>query len=124
MTLLDPTGRPIPGSSAQPVITIVLEGRTLNFGANTIVLNKLPLESRKKILEILTRLLLQTAALFVLFFLSGCAARQAPHAEAPGQRFWHDCQEVTPANPDGFQHFVCTDFQKRQWEVFVRREGK
>jgi len=58
VSLLDSTGRPI-SSSAQPVITIVLEGRTLNFGANTNVIRKLPLESKKKIIEIIGKLLLE-----------------------------------------------------------------
>jgi hypothetical protein len=58
VNLVDPTGRPV-SSSAQPVITIVLEGRTLNFGANTELIKKLPRESRGKILEILTGLLLK-----------------------------------------------------------------
>lgn len=124
MSLVDSTGRPITGSSAQPVLTIVLEGRTLNFGANTVVLNKLPLESRRKILEVLTKLLLNAIAIFVFFLIAGCATRQAPHKDPPGQRFWRQCEEVVPAKPDGFQHFLCVDFKERRWEVLTRREGK
>lgn len=56
MSLVDPAGRPV-GSSAQAVLTIVLEGRTLDFGANTPIINKLPRESRIKIAEVVLKLL-------------------------------------------------------------------
>ncbi len=57
MSLADSSGHPIAGSSAQPVITIVLEGRTLNFGANTKVIQQLPRDSKFKIAETLLKLL-------------------------------------------------------------------
>src|SRR5258708_4722148 len=58
--ILDASGRSTRlSSSTQPVLTIVLEGRTLDFGANTQLIDRLPLESRKKILEILTAILLK-----------------------------------------------------------------
>jgi hypothetical protein len=57
MSIVDPQGRAI-SSSAQPVLTIVLEGRTLNFGANTTIISKIPREARLKILETITKLLL------------------------------------------------------------------
>lgn len=58
--LLDASGRSTRlSSSTQPLINIVLDGRTLNFGANTQLIDKLPLESRKKILEIVAAVLLK-----------------------------------------------------------------
>lgn len=59
MSLVDGRGRPL-SSSAQPVITIVLEGRTLNFGANTHVIDALSHESKVKVLEVIRKLLLGT----------------------------------------------------------------
>jgi hypothetical protein len=57
--VLDASGRPARlSSSTQPVLTIILEGRTLDFGANTKLIAKLPRESRVKMLEVLTTLLL------------------------------------------------------------------
>jgi hypothetical protein len=125
VSLVDSSGRPIIGTSAQPVLTIVLEGRTLNFGANTQLIQKLPIDSRRKILEILTTLLLKAAVLFFCFLqLAGCAGRHAARSHPPKEKFWNDCQEVMPARPDGFQHFSCTDVNQHKWQVLVRREGK
>ena len=56
MSLVDPAGRPI-GSSGKAVLTIVLEGRTLNFGANNEIVQQLPRESRIKIAEVVVKLL-------------------------------------------------------------------
>lgn len=121
MSLLDANGRSIAGSSAQPVISVILEGRTMSFGANTILINKLSIESRKKILEVLTKLLLGVAALFVLSF-PGCAARK-PQAQTP--HFWRDCQTddryPVSVKPGDQQHFICTEADNgKKWEVAVR----
>ncbi len=56
MSLVDPAGRSI-GSSAQTVLNIVLDGRTLNFGANSEIVQQLPRESRIKIAEMVVKLL-------------------------------------------------------------------
>ena len=42
--------------SAQPVITIVLEGKTLNFGANSNLIRQLPRDTKVKIAETLLKL--------------------------------------------------------------------
>ena len=57
-------------------------------------------------------------------FLAGCAGRKIPQQQPPGERFWHDCQEVVTAKPDGFQHFLCVDRYEKQWEVLIKRAGK
>lgn len=119
--LVDPQGRPI--TKGEPLIGIVLKGRKLNFGANQALIRQLPIETRRRIIEAVTKLLMGVVALLFLF-LSGCAGRPAPHANAPQQKFWHDCQETVPAKPDGFQHFICRDVKDRRWDVLVRREGK
>ncbi len=64
-----------------------------------------------------------TAVLLLAGTLSGCGARRTPHSDRipETERFWERCQENVPANPDGFQHFICTDVKKRQWEVLIRK---
>jgi hypothetical protein len=58
--ILDASGRPTRlGSATLPVLTVVLEGRTLDFGANTQLIKKLPRESRVKMLQLLQALLLE-----------------------------------------------------------------
>lgn len=63
------------------------------------------------------------AAIFLLVgILPGCASRRIARDHVPQeQKFWNGCEETTPANPDGFRHFTCTDFRKKQWEVLVRK---
>ena len=58
--------------------------------------------------------------------IAGCAGRQIPRSDRipEEQHFWHGCQEVVPANEDGFQHFICIDVHSKRWEVLIRREGK
>lgn len=56
MSLVDSNGRPI-SSAAQAVITIVLEGRTLNFGANMRLLSTFPRETKIKIFKAIETLL-------------------------------------------------------------------
>lgn len=41
----------------QPVITIVLEGRTMNFGANSKLIATLPRETKIKTLEAIAKVL-------------------------------------------------------------------
>lgn len=63
------------------------------------------------------------AAFLAFFLLAGCAARRIERDGIPeGEKFWSGCQETAPANPDGFQHFVCTDVKSKQWEVLIRLE--
>ena len=57
-SLVDSSGRPI-SSSARPILTLVLEGRTLNFGADTDTIRRIARESRLKALEVITKLLLE-----------------------------------------------------------------
>ena len=55
----------------------------------------------------------------------GCAARRPASDQIHETKtFWNGCTETVPANPDGFQHFVCIDVNKHRWEVLLRREGK
>jgi hypothetical protein len=66
------------------------------------------------------------AGIFLLAgFLSiaGCPRRQVAHAPQE-EKFWDHCEEVVPAKPDGFHHFLCQDVKGKRWEVLVRREGK
>ncbi len=62
---------------------------------------------------------------FIAGTLSGCGAGRLPLSkQTPHEKFWHDCQGVILAKPDGFQHFICRDVKDRRWEVLIRREGK
>ena len=49
-------------------------------------------------------------------WLAGCAAQKTPHANS----FWQTCEETVPAQPDGYQHFVCANRQGKQWEVLIK----
>lgn len=55
-----------------------------------------------------------------------CGARRIPARDTVPheQKFWSGCTETAPAEADGFQHFVCTDVNKKQWEVLLRRRPK
>lgn len=65
-----------------------------------------------------------TAALAIV--LLGCSAHRtaAPRPLPQGDKFWNGCEPVVPANEDGFQHFVCTDVEHKEWEVLLRRGEK
>jgi hypothetical protein len=119
--LVDSQGKPI--LKGEPLIGIILEGRKLNFGANQALIRQLPLETRRRIVEAVTKLLFGVVSIFILT-LSGCAGQQLARPSTPQQKFWRDCQEVIPAKADGFQHFLCQDVKGRRWEVLIRREGK
>jgi len=54
--LVDPQGRPI--SKGEPLIGVVLEGTKVNFGANQALLRQLPLETKRGIVEAITKLVL------------------------------------------------------------------
>ena len=56
--LVDAQGRPFK-PSAQVVLCIVLEGTKLNFGANEGLTRQLPHEAKLRMLEEITRLLLE-----------------------------------------------------------------
>lgn len=66
------------------------------------------------------------AAIYFFNLAAGCAARRVPASDRipEEQRFFHECHQVTPANADGFLHFICSDPKQRQWEVLVRREAQ
>jgi len=67
-------------------------------------------------------------AVFLAFFLlAGCASRRIARDQIPQEqreRFWNGCTKTTPAIADGFQHFTCTDVQKKIYEVLIRKEPK
>lgn len=54
--LVDAQGKPV--SKGEPLIGVVLEGTKVNFGANQALLRQLPLETKRRIIEAVTKLVL------------------------------------------------------------------